>query len=120
MIITKGSDRVTRVDRYQHLLRSQPLYYDKRRNGLRVHSLISDNLLPDEEPEVPSDTGIWRSPCEDIYATSAKANTQHSQTSAKRPCWFKSSKNIEEEDEIPGDDEKDVTFEKRLVLSFAQ
>lgn len=82
---------------------------NRRGNGY-APALTPNDVLFDEEPEVPADIGIFRSPFEIVYTPSTKPDTRTSNT----PAEFKHSfrlLNKMEEDEISGDDEESLAFQ---------
>lgn len=83
---------------------------NNRRGNAYARALIPNNSLFDEEPEVPADIGIFRSPFEIVYTPSTKPNTRTSNTSAEFRRSFRLLNKMEE-DEISGDDEESLAFQ---------
>lgn len=90
----------------QHII---PRSNNRRRNAC-ASTLTPNHFLFDEEPEVPADIGIFRSPFEIVYTPSTKPNTRTSNTSAESRRSFRLLNKIEE-DEISGDDEESLAFQ---------
>ena len=83
---------------------------NNRRGNAYARALIPNNSLFDEEPEVPADIGIFRSPFEIVYTPSTKPNTRTSNTPAESRRSFRLLNKMEE-DEISGDDEESLAFQ---------
>lgn len=89
--------------------RVTPRSNNRRANGY-ARALTPNRSLPDEEPEVPADIGIFRSPFEIVYTPSTKPDTRTSNTPAESRHSFKLLNKMEE-DEISGDDEESLAFQ---------
>jgi len=91
-----------------------------RRGKAYARALTLNDSFFDEEPEVPADSGIFRSPFEVIYAQSKKPDTRTSNTPAESRRSSRLLNKMEEEEEISGDDEESLAFQRQPMRRGGQ